>query len=233
MFAFKFHEVSAGYDNRVVLHSVTCGIAKNRTTVLLGPGGSGKSTLLAIMGGPYGARSPSLWSTGKLLRSDDPIRLLPQRKRRSEQRLAKLLSMRGGYALESRRQLTEFWCYVAEDVTGVLERNLDESMEALPLSLRRLAEFTLMVAGSESVLLLDEPDQEADERAREWILATLAKLRGKKTIVLISHNLKIAREASDNAILLVDGQVIEAGDTAQMFCAPRKQRTHDFVTFGS
>ncbi|MCG8425265.1 MAG: ATP-binding cassette domain-containing protein [Proteobacteria bacterium] len=222
----------------------------NRTTVVLGPGGSGKSTLLRLIGGlivPPSeglgdsrasagdfARYPvpeTMWHSGDIKCINGDIRILPQALEVSEHTLTALLQSQSGQGLKS--WLHEFWQSVSGSASELLESVVDTPLLALPGPLRRLAGFTVAASVPGSLLLIDEPESGAGERECEWMRAKLAAIRGQHTIVLVTRNLKLARATSDDAIFLLDGRIVEAGETSVLFTHPAHQRTRDLLTFGS
>ena len=54
-------------------------------------------------------------------------------------------------------------------------------------------------------------------------------MRGKYTILLVTHNMAQARRASDDCAFMLMGKMVEAGPTAEMFDSPVKQETDDYI----
>lgn len=217
--------LSAGYDDRTVLDDVSLRLADGRTTVVLGPGGSGKSTLLKLLAGA--AFPADFWCQG-LVSTQDPVGWLPQRRHPPTQTLAELVSPEAPEAAGD--LVRRVWGDEPRTCEALLSA-LDDA--AANSSLWRLAAFTGVVAGDASVLLLDEPDAGMEP---EWLAALARKLaqeKGRRTVGLVTHHLLLARRVSDVAVLLVDGQVLEAGENLDFFERPAQQRTRDFVRMGS
>lgn len=84
-----------------------------------------------------------------------------------------------------------------------------------------------------SVVLLDEPPSTTDrdrEAVRSWIAE---QRRGGRTLVLITHDLRLARAIADRAALLVAGRLIESADARAFFSAPRSELTARFIRQGN
>lgn len=127
--------------------------------------------------------------------------------------------------------LEEGWRSAPEAVQ-VLGEALDRPLDSLSNDLRRLAELTLAAAGAPSCMLLDEPEAELPSEAQAWILARIAALQGRTTVILATHHLKVARSLADSALLLIGGEMVETGPAEAFFSHPVHPRTRYFVTMG-
>ena len=181
-------------------------------------------------------RAQEIWQSGGLWRTSGQMSYLPQKPLPESQSLASLLGhRRPGTSVgfrDARRYLYRFW-RVAIPAAEALDAAFDTPLCRLPQTLRRLAEFTVAASSPAPLLLVDEPDRGAGERESGWIAAKLCALGGQRTIVVITHNLGLARQVSDTMIFLLDGLIVEAGDTALMFARPRHPRTRALITYGS
>lgn len=80
-----------------------------------------------------------------------------------------------------------------------------------------------------SLLLMDEPCSALDPKGTEAVEELIWELRGKYTILIVTHNMAQARRASDECIFMLMGKVIEHAATVQMFVTPAKQETADYI----
>ncbi|MBN2346512.1 MAG: phosphate ABC transporter ATP-binding protein [Candidatus Aminicenantes bacterium] len=80
------------------------------------------------------------------------------------------------------------------------------------------------------VLLMDEPTSALDPRATARIEDLIAELRGRYSIIIVTHNMQQAARVSDFTAFLYEGNLIEYGPTARMFTQPREKRTEDYMT---
>jgi phosphate transport system ATP-binding protein len=80
------------------------------------------------------------------------------------------------------------------------------------------------------VLLMDEPTSALDPRATAHIEDLIAELRGRYTIIIVTHNMQQAARVSDFTAFLYEGNLVEYGPTARMFTKPREKRTEDYMT---
>ena len=79
------------------------------------------------------------------------------------------------------------------------------------------------------VLLMDEPCSALDPKGTEAVEELIWELRGKYSILIVTHNMAQARRASDECVFMLLGKVIEHTDTGDMFVTPRHQETADYI----
>mgnify|MGYP000125668942 CR=1 FL=1 len=56
------------------------------------------------------------------------------------------------------------------------------------------------------------------------------ELKSKYTVIMVTHNMQQATRVSDKCAFFLLGQLIEFGDTTQLFSMPRDKRTEDYIT---
>ncbi|MGM9628453.1 MAG: phosphate ABC transporter ATP-binding protein PstB [Faecousia sp.] len=81
-----------------------------------------------------------------------------------------------------------------------------------------------------SVLLMDEPTSALDPISTLKIEELATKLKEKYTIVIVTHNMQQALRISDRTAFFLLGELVEYGDTDQIFSQPKDKRTEDYVT---
>ncbi|MCF7976368.1 MAG: phosphate ABC transporter ATP-binding protein, partial [Phycisphaerae bacterium] len=79
------------------------------------------------------------------------------------------------------------------------------------------------------VLLMDEPCSALDAAGTEAVEELLLKLRGHYTIVIVTHNMAQARRVSDECIYMLNGELIEHGETSSVFLNPKDKRTEEYI----
>lgn len=86
------------------------------------------------------------------------------------------------------------------------------------------------IAVEPKVLLMDEPTSAIDPIATARIEELIHELSGRYTIVIVTHNMQQAARVSDRTAFFLMGELVEYGDTNQIFTSPRDKRTEDYVT---
>jgi phosphate transport system ATP-binding protein len=79
------------------------------------------------------------------------------------------------------------------------------------------------------VLLMDEPCSALDPEATRAVEDLIWDLRGKYSILIVTHNMAQARRASDECVFMLLGRVIEHTRTEEMFVTPQKPETADYI----
>jgi phosphate transport system ATP-binding protein len=80
------------------------------------------------------------------------------------------------------------------------------------------------------VLLLDEPCSALDPISTAKVEELLFQLKERLTIVIVTHNMQQAARVSSRTLFMLNGKVIEYGNTDKMFTAPENRLTEDYIT---
>lgn len=80
------------------------------------------------------------------------------------------------------------------------------------------------------VILMDEPTSALDPISTLKIEDLAVELKKKYTIVIVTHNMQQASRISDKTAFFLTGDVIEYGDTEQIFNNPREKKTEEYIT---
>ncbi|MGK5089461.1 phosphate ABC transporter ATP-binding protein PstB [Bdellovibrionota bacterium FG-2] len=81
-----------------------------------------------------------------------------------------------------------------------------------------------------SVLLMDEPTSALDPISTAKIEELMTELKKAVTIVIVTHNMQQAARISDKTAFFLLGEMIEYGETSDLFTAPKDQRTERYIT---
>ncbi len=80
------------------------------------------------------------------------------------------------------------------------------------------------------VLLMDEPTSALDPISTSKIEELATELKERYTIIIVTHNMQQAARISDRTAFFLLGELVEYGDTEQIFAQPRDKRTEDYIT---
>ena len=86
------------------------------------------------------------------------------------------------------------------------------------------------LAVNPEILLMDEPTSALDPRATSKIEDLISELRGKYTIIIVTHNMQQAARISDLTAFFYEGILVEFGITRQLFQKPKEKQTEDYIT---
>ena len=79
-------------------------------------------------------------------------------------------------------------------------------------------------------LLMDEPTSALDPISTSKIEDLAVELKKDYTIVMVTHNMQQAARISDKTAFFLLGEVVEYGETEQIFSMPKDKRTEDYIT---
>jgi phosphate transport system ATP-binding protein len=244
--SLKVESFNLWYTQAQALWNVDMDIEKGLCTALIGPSGCGKSTLLRCMN-RMNDLIDGLRTQGQMLIEGEPI----YGSRIDVIALRKRMGMVFQKPNPFPMSITENVIYPLR-VDGVTNRKL--LAEAAEAALRgaalwdevknRLNESALglsggqqqrlciarAIAGNPEVLLMDEPCSALDPIATAKIEELINELKGRYTIVIVTHNMQQAARVADNTAFMYLGRLIEYGDTKTMFVTPKVKRTEDYLT---
>ncbi|NBW67646.1 MAG: phosphate ABC transporter ATP-binding protein PstB [Betaproteobacteria bacterium] len=228
------------------LKNVSMNIAERKVTAFIGPSGCGKSTLLRTLNRMY-----SLYP-GQ--RAEGEINLYGQNILDKSQDL-NLLRARVGMVFQ---KPTPFPMTIYDNIAfGVRlyetlsDSEMDERVEwalskaALWTEVKdKLGQNGLSLSGGQqqrlciarsvavkpSVLLLDEPTSALDPISTGKVEELVNELKSDYTIAIVTHNMQQAARVSDFTAYMYLGELIEFGETEQIFFKPTKTATEDYIT---
>jgi phosphate transport system ATP-binding protein len=106
---------------------------------------------------------------------------------------------------------------------------LDQKATALSLEEQQKLCIARLLPVKPSVLLMDEPCSALDPKGTAAVEELIWDLRGKYTILIVTHNMAQARRASEECIFMLMGKVVEHTETGQMFVTPKHRETADYI----
>ncbi|AMO25167.1 phosphate ABC transporter ATP-binding protein PstB [Ramlibacter solisilvae] len=86
------------------------------------------------------------------------------------------------------------------------------------------------IAIKPEVLLLDEPCSALDPISTGRIEELIAELKDDYTVIIVTHNMQQAARCSDYTAYMYLGDLVEVGETEQIFFKPRRKETEDYIT---
>ncbi|MCD7947114.1 MAG: phosphate ABC transporter ATP-binding protein PstB [Oscillospiraceae bacterium] len=83
---------------------------------------------------------------------------------------------------------------------------------------------------SPDVLLMDEPTSALDPASTMKIEELMSELKHDYTVVIVTHNMQQAARISDKTAFFLVGELVEMGETGDVFSMPKDKRTEDYIT---
>jgi len=87
-----------------------------------------------------------------------------------------------------------------------------------------------LLAVEPEVILLDEPCSALDPYSTLHIEDLMRQLREQYTILIVTHNMQQAARVSDYTGFMLLGELVEFGETSQIFTSPKDERTEGYIT---
>ena len=105
-------------------------------------------------------------------------------------------------------------------------------MNALGLTLEQQQRLCIarLLAVTPDVVLMDEPCSALDPMSTMKIEELMVELKKQYTIIIVTHNMQQAARVSDECGFMLLGELIEFGNTKELFTAPKDKRTDDYIT---
>lgn len=113
---------------------------------------------------------------------------------------------------------------------GEVKDRLNDSGTALSGGQQQRLCIARAIAVDPEVILMDEPCSALDPIATARIEELIHDLRGKYAIIIVTHNMQQAARVSQRTAFFHLGNLIEFGETSEIFTNPREDRTKDYIT---
>ena len=234
------------YGDHQALHDISMNIPEKSITALIGPSGCGKSTFLKTLN-RMNDLIPGVKITGDVRYRDQDI-FAPGTDVNELRREIGMVFQKPNpfpmsiydniaygprtHGIKNRARLDEIVekslrdAAIWDEVKDRLKKN------ALGLSggqQQRLC-IARALAVEPEVLLMDEPTSALDPISTSKIEELAMQLKEQYTIVIVTHNMQQAVRISDRTAFFLLGELVECGDTQQLFSQPQDKRTEDYIT---
>jgi phosphate transport system ATP-binding protein len=110
-----------------------------------------------------------------------------------------------------------------------LKDRLDAKATTLLLEQQQKLCLARLLPLKPEVIIMDEPASALDVGGTRAIEELMFELRGRYTIVIVTHNMAQARRASDECLFMLLGEVVEHARTENLFLSPRDPRTAEYI----
>ena len=240
----RLSKIEKSFGTLAVLRGVSLTVAEGSVTALIGPSGSGKSTLLRCV------NLLEIPEAGELVLGEETVRFTgraPDRETIRRVRLKTGMVFQNFQLFPHRTALGN----VMESLVVVLKWpeakararalelldkvGLAHKADAWPAQLsggqqQRVA-IARALASSPRVLLCDEPTSALDPELALEVVEVLTQLgREGTTMMIATHDLRLAASVAQEAALLEAGEIVESGPARELFSNPRQERTRRFIS---
>ena len=233
------------YGDFKALKGINLNIQANEITAFIGPSGCGKSTLLKSLNRMNdlveGCRiTGSILLDGEDIYGDMDINLLRKRVGMVFQKpnpfpMSVYDNIAYGprtHGIHSKAQLDDIVEKSLRDaaIWDEVKDRLKKSALGMSGGQQQRLCIARALAVQPEVLLMDEPTSALDPISTSKIEDLAVELKKDYTIVMVTHNMQQAARISDKTAFFLMGEVIEFGETEQIFSMPKNKKTEDYIT---
>jgi putative ABC transport system ATP-binding protein len=233
------HKFRRGDDGSPIeiLRGVNLEVPAGRLTAVVGPSGGGKSTLLRMLNRLEDPSSGRILLSGTDISAIDPLQL-----RRRIGLVLQVPFMYPGTVLEN---LQRSFLFRGEPVPAASDVNLRQILElcrlpadllarqarSLSIGQQQRVSFARALLAGPGLLVLDEPTSALDRPTADQLGRTVQDLchQHRITVLMMTHDLRLARRVADFAAFLEAGRIVEVGEAAGLFANPRSESLKNFL----
>jgi len=234
------------YGKFHALKNINLDIAEKKVTAFIGPSGCGKSTLLRTFNRMYElypeqrAEGQIILDGDDLLTSKKDVALLRAKVGMVFQKPTpfpmsihdniafgvRLFENLGDADMDDRVE----WALRKAALWDEVKDKLNQSGSGLSGGQQQRLCIARGIAIKPEVLLLDEPCSALDPISTGKIEELIVELKNDYTVVIVTHNMQQAARVSDYTAYMYLGDLVEVGETEQIFFKPKRQETEDYIT---
>ncbi len=228
------------------LKNINLDIQKNTVTAFIGPSGCGKSTLLRALNRMYDlypgqrAEGEINFDGQNILNPKQDLNLLRSRVGMVFQKPTPFpMSIYDNIAFGvklyenlSRSDMDERveWALQKAAIWTEVKDKLGQSGLSLSGGQQQRLCIARGIAVKPAILLLDEPTSALDPISTGKVEELVHTLKSEYTVVIVTHNMQQAARVSDYTAYMYLGELMEFGETDQIFMKPARQETEDYIT---
>lgn len=234
------------YGSFHALKNIQLDIPAHQVTAFIGPSGCGKSTLLRTFNRMYDLY-PGMKAEGQLMLDGQNIldkgidlNLLRAKVGMVFQKptpfpMSIYDNVTFGVKLYEKLSRSELddrveWALRKAALWGEVKDKLKQSGQSLSGGQQQRLCIARAVAAKPEVVLLDEPTSALDPISTAHIEELVTELKKDYTIAIVTHNMQQAARVSDVTAYMYLGELIEVGDTTEIFTKPKRKETEDYIT---
>ncbi len=244
--ALEVRDLNFFYGKFQGLRNIHLDIAEKKVTAFIGPSGCGKSTLLRTLNRMY-SLYPGQRAEGQInfygqdiLAPDQDLNLLRARIGMVFQKptpfpMSIYDNIAFGVRLYEKLSRSEMddrveWALTKAALWKEVKDKLGQSGLSLSGGQQQRLCIARSVAVKPSVILLDEPTSALDPISTAKVEELVHELKADYTVAIVTHNMQQAARCSDFTAYMYLGELVEFGDTEQIFFKPQRKETEDYIT---
>jgi phosphate transport system ATP-binding protein len=239
-------DLSFYYGKFQALKSINLDIPEQCVTAFIGPSGCGKSTLLRTFNRMF-ELYPEQRATGSILLDGENLLTSKQDVALIRARIGMVFQKPTPFPMSifdniafgvklfeklSRIELEERveWALRKAALWDEVKDKLHQNGTSLSGGQQQRLCIARGIAIKPELLLLDEPCSALDPISTARIEELIAELKKDYTVIIVTHNMQQAARVSDHTAYMYLGELVEFGETEQMFLKPARRETEDYIT---
>ncbi|NCB74813.1 MAG: phosphate ABC transporter ATP-binding protein [Clostridia bacterium] len=228
------------------LKGIDMDIEEKQITALIGPSGCGKSTFLKTLN-RMNDLVPDVLITGDVRYRDTDIYAKDTNVNLLRKQIGMVFQAPNPFPMSIYDNIAYGPRLHGERSKAVLEETVEKSLRGAALwdeVKDRLKKSALGLSGGQQqrlciaralsvepeILLMDEPTSALDPASTMRIEELMDDLRRSYTVVIVTHNMQQAARISDKTAFFLVGELVEMGNTDDIFAIPKDKRTEDYIT---
>ncbi len=243
--AITITDLRAWYGNQLTLKGININIEANEATAIIGPSGCGKSTFIRCLNRLHETLPNTKVEGHVKLGQEDLYELDPVDVRRTIGMVFQkpnpfpTMSIYDNVAVGLKLSGVKDKADIMKRVEKSLERaalwtevrdRLQKPATALSGGQQQRLCIARALAVEPDVMLMDEPASALDPISTARVEELVQELKSSLTIVIVTHNMQQAARVADKTAFFLSGDLIEFGETSQIFTNPTDKRTEDYIS---
>jgi phosphate transport system ATP-binding protein len=230
--------LNKSFGSTAILKDISFEIEEGEFVCFLGPSGCGKTTLLLCLAGLESPDSGEIYKNGQVITMAPPSQrdvgivfqsyaLFPN--------LSVYDNIAFGVRLYENLSRSDMddrveWALQKAAIWAEVKDKLSQSGLSLSGGQQQRLCIARGIAVKPSILLLDEPTSALDPISTGKVEELVSTLKSEYTVVIVTHNMQQAARVSDYTAYMYLGDLVEFGDTEQVFFKPKRKETEDYIT---
>lgn len=240
------HDLNLYYGAYQALHGISINLNQGDVTALIGPSGCGKSTFLRTLNrmndiiegvrisGTINIDGDNIYAPSTdVVELRKKVGMVFQRSNPFPKSIFENIAFAPRiHGISNKAALSEIVekSLISADLWSEVKDRLHRSALDLSGGQQQRLCIARALAVDPEILLMDEPASALDPRSTSKIEDLIRELRGKYTIVIVTHNMQQAARVSDFTAFFYEGSLVEYGNTKALFTNPTEKQTEDYVT---
>ena len=233
------------YGEKQALRKINMDIKENKVTALIGPSGCGKSTFLRTLNrmndlidnvrieGEILVDGEDIYKSKDVIALRTKVGMVFQKPNPFPMSIYDNIAYGPRlHGIKDKKTLDEI---VEKSLKGAalwdeVKDRLKKSALGLSGGQQQRLCIARTIAVSPEIILMDEPTSALDPISTNKMEDLMEELKKKYTVIIVTHNMQQAGRIADKTAFFLNGEIIEYGDTEDIFYKPKDKRTEDYIT---